>query len=91
MVMDDRVVIVEEAAEGSYLARPLMNLFLLQQTMLRHYAGTGGRWGSSTSAVGTLVIILVDASALYRPQRNAALEVVRLQHSNTRSSNCFLH
>ena len=63
MVMDDRIVVVEEAAEGSYLARALGQSILLWQTRSRHCVSKGGRWGSSASALGTLAAILADVPA----------------------------
>jgi len=63
MVMDDRIVVVEEAAEGSYMARALGKSICNVADDVEALRQQGRRCGSSAPALGTLVAILADAPA----------------------------
>ena len=63
MVMDDRIVVIEEAAEGSYLAHALGQSIFTVADDVEALRQQGREMGRFPSAFGTLVAILADAPA----------------------------
>jgi hypothetical protein len=79
MVMDDSIVIVEEAAEGSYLAHTLRQFIFTMADKVEALHQKGREMGQFRFCSRALAAILADVFAP-SPDRHADLGVVLLQY-----------